>query len=144
MAPNRWQSQKKLTKSSSQPVPAKKERLPPPPPERHQNYVLTLDRFAGREAVELLSKELNAWIAADARNRSLYSFSRKAGLAQGTVSRILYRETVEPRHSTVFFVLKALGFALIRLDRDALEEPKKPSTVTRRTRIRAPALASSN
>lgn len=90
---------------------------------------IQLHRFEGPEAVKLLSREITSWQKRDKHNHTLKALAQRANLSPQTVKRLWARQTFEPRHTTIFRILGALGFVAARLDtEDEVEQsPKKRS-----------------
>ena len=78
--------------------------------------ILHLDQLTGRLGVAVLSREIHAWLKAE-QGRTISALATKAGLSDGTVARIYYRETYEPRFYTICMLLKAVGFVAARFDK---------------------------
>jgi hypothetical protein len=78
--------------------------------------VLQLDQLTGRLGVAVMSREIDTWLRAEP-GRTLHQLATKATLADATVSRVYYRETVEPRFLTICMLLKAVGFVAARFDK---------------------------
>lgn len=86
---------------------------------------IQLHRFEGRQAVAVLSREITAWQKRDKRNNTLKILASKANLSPVTVVKIWERQTIEPRQSTIFRILGALGFVAARLDHeDDVDRPE--------------------
>lgn len=91
--------------------------------------ILQLDQLSGPHATAFMCEEIDAWLKASSE-RTIKALAKKAGLANATVSRLWYRETQYPRLLTIVLLLKALGYAAIRFEKEsdkALDKPKRAS-----------------
>lgn len=90
-------------------------------PHRKKMLQLQLDQLVGFEGVKILAGLIQEWHttpeAKEAGKRHQISYlARKANLTPTTVSRIMNRETKQPRMLTCIMLFKALGFSAVRFD----------------------------
>lgn len=82
---------------------------------------LQLDQLVGYEGVKILAGLIQEWHlskeAETAGHRHRLSYlARKANLTPTTVSKIMNRETRQPRMLTCIMLFKALGFSAVRFE----------------------------
>ena len=82
---------------------------------------LSLDQLVGFEGVKILARLIQEWhLSAEAKEAGvrhrLGVLARKANLCPATVSRIMNRETKQPRMLTCIMLFKALGFSAVRFE----------------------------
>ena len=79
-----------------------------------RQLIVPLNALATKRGVSLLSKEMAKHLRASGERIS--SLARRANLGTATASRILARETIEPRLTTVLALFSALGYSAMKLE----------------------------
>lgn len=82
---------------------------------------LQLDQLVGYEGVKILAGLIQEWhlspsAVALGKRHQLSHLARKANLTPTTVSKIMNRETRQPRMLTCIMLFKALGFSAVRFE----------------------------
>lgn len=84
--------------------------------------VIQLDEMDGPKAVAIISREIVLWMHDDPKSNTIKSLAKRANLTPTTVSKILHRETFFPRMLTCILLLKSLGFAAMKLERNNISD----------------------
>lgn len=90
---------------------------PQPMSVKPESISMTIDQLDSYHGRRKIAKLLRDWHMRQPRSAHTWvMFSKRAGLASETVSKIASEDTKAPRLHTILMIMRALGFSFVRFD----------------------------